>query len=131
MNRKERRFSQRYDAAPLKVEVRIKKLFWGWHPPHQAIGVDIAHGGIAILSPLKIRTGKRLLLSLGNQTHRLNSVPAVILRQTARDGDFVYGVRFELDPLGPKARASAEVVLQRLLDTLQHTEWRSPMATPA
>jgi len=121
LNSRERRFSERYNAAPLQVELQLKKLFGGWQSPHRAIAVDIAKGGIAILSPLKFRAGSTVQLAIGNDHHALRGVPASIVRQSSRDGDFVYGLHFRLDALEAEARNSAEIILSRMLATLEHS----------
>ncbi|WP_221796910.1 PilZ domain-containing protein [Oceanobacter mangrovi] len=126
MNDRERRFAPRYDAAPLQVELQCRRLLGGWQAPHRAIGIDIARGGLAILSPLKLKSGSRVRLSLGNRHLRLHQVPARILRQTSRGSDFIYGISFELDDLPASARQSADEILAQLLQPLTHLLAKPP-----
>lgn len=121
MDSRERRFSKRYDAAPLQVEMQLKTLLGGWRSPNRAIAIDIAKGGIAVLSPLKFRSGQSVRLSVGNRDHSLRHIPARIVRQSLRDGDFIYGLHFDFEKIPEQARASAEIMLSRLLATLEHS----------
>ncbi|WP_369856772.1 hypothetical protein [Candidatus Thalassolituus haligoni] len=115
MSAPDRRFSQRHDAAPLKVELCQRNWLGQWQPPHHAIALEITLDGLSILSPLKIRRGQRLLIAIGNRHHSLQQLTAAVVQQTPQGRDFIYKLHFELDSLSDSSRQSAEAVLQRLL----------------
>ncbi|MAY15907.1 MAG: hypothetical protein CMI06_11285 [Oceanospirillaceae bacterium] len=110
----ERRFRQRYDASPLKLEIRMLNLFGRPKKAHMAIARDFAIGGIAIISPLKMKVGKRLLISIESRDHRLQAIPAVIIRAEASGGDYLYALKFAMGQLPEVASRGAYTVLQRL-----------------
>jgi len=115
----ERRFRQRYDASPLKLEIRQLNWFGRPKKAHQAIGRDFALGGIAIVTPLKLKPGQRLLLTLENLHHRLQSIPATVIRCEAVEGDYLCAVKFALGQLPEPASRGAYTILQHLENTLK------------
>ena len=119
MQSNERRFRQRYDASPLKLEIR--QLGWFGRPKkaHHAIGRDFALGGIAIITPLKLKPGKRLLLTLENKDHRLQAVPATVVRTEATQGDYLCALKFAIGELPESASRGVYTILQRLENTLK------------
>ncbi len=114
MQANERRFRQRYDAAPLKLE--FCPLSWLGRPKksHPAIARDFAIGGISMLSPTRLKPGQRILLSLESSDHRLQSVPALVIRAEAQGDEFLCALKFSLGDLPDSVSRSAYNVLQRL-----------------
>ena len=121
MQTNERRFRQRYDAAPLKLEFR--RIGWFGRPKkaHPAIARDFALGGLSMLTPHKLKPGQRILLSLESSDHRLQAVPAEIIRAEAQGNEFLYALKFSLGNLPDSACRSAYNVLQRLELSLKDT----------
>ncbi len=119
MQNNERRFRQRYDASPLKLEIR--RLNWFGRPKkaHHAIGRDFALGGIAIITPLKLKPGQRLLLTLENMHHRLQSVPAVVVRSEMIEADYLCALKFAIGELPEPASRGVYTILKRLETTLK------------
>lgn len=119
MRESERRFRKRYDASPLKLEVRL--LNWLGRPgkSHLAIARDFSVGGTAIVSPLKLKQGRRVLINITSDDHSLQSVPATIVRVEEQEGDFIYALKFSMGQIPEIASRGAYAVLQRLELTLR------------
>ncbi|WP_430461920.1 PilZ domain-containing protein [Thalassolituus sp. LLYu03] len=119
MHANERRFRQRYDASPLKMEIR--RISWLGRPgkSEPAIARDFALGGVAILTPHKFKPGKRLLVSIESRDHRLQAIPATVLRCEQQGSDFVCALKFAMGQLPETASRGAYTVLQRLEGTLK------------
>lgn len=114
MQAHERRFRQRYSAAPLKLEFRRINWFGRPKKPHPAIARDFAIGGLSMLSTAKLKQGQRILLSLESSDHRLQSVPALVIRAEAQGDEYLYALKFSLGDLPESVSRSAYNVLQRL-----------------
>jgi len=121
MSASERRFRQRYDASPLKLEVRKIGLFGRAGKRHQAIARDFSIGGVSIVSPIKMKPGKRLLVSITSDDHSLQAIPATVLRAEPNDGDYLYALKFAMGQIPEAASRGAYTVLQRLEVTLRDT----------
>lgn len=119
MQANERRFRQRYDASPLKLEIR--RLNWFGYPgkAEQAIARDFAMGGMAIISPRRLKPGKRLLLAIESRDHRLQAIPATVLRCDEDGEEFLCALKFAIGQLPETASRGAYIVLQRLEGTLK------------
>lgn len=114
----ERRFRQRLEAAELKLEIRPVNWLNAPGKSYQAIAKDFAIGGMAIISPLKLKPGKRLLINISNADHRLCALPTTITRVEQQDGDFIYGLKFALGQFPELASRGAYTILQRFEQTL-------------
>lgn len=119
MQNNERRFRQRYDASPLKLEIRQLNWFGQPKKAHHAIGRDFALGGIAIITPLKLKPGQRLLLTLENVHHRLQAIPATVVRCEPVEADYLCALKFSLGQLPEPASRGVYTILQRLETTLK------------
>ncbi|MCA6063945.1 PilZ domain-containing protein [Thalassolituus marinus] len=122
MQANERRFRQRYNASPLTIEVR--SLNWLGRPsrPFAAQARNFAIGGMGILTANKLKPGKRLLINLANSDHRLQAIPAVVLRCDQAGDDFICALKFALGELPEPASRAVYTVLQRLEGTLKQPE---------
>jgi hypothetical protein len=116
----ERHFSQRYDAAPLKLELYQRSWLGQWQAPHHAMALEITLGGVSILSPLKLRIGQHLLISLGNRHHSLQQVTAEVIQKSPQGRDFLYGLKFDFSRQSDNSRQSAETLLKLILNNLTH-----------
>lgn len=119
MRESERRFRQRYDASPLKLEIRLLNWFGRPGKTHLAIARDFSIGGVSIISPLKLKQGRRILASITSDEHSLQSVPASIVRVDEQGGDFIYALKFSMGQVPEVASRGAYTVLQRLELTLK------------
>jgi hypothetical protein len=114
----ERRFQQRYGAAPLKLTLRRRYWLGLQGPEHVAIGRDFSRSGIAVFSKQRWRPGSLIVINLESSDHRLAAVPAELLRCEASGSEYVCALRFRLDHLSDNARQAVDTVLQRLQLTL-------------
>ena len=119
MSDSERRFRQRYDAAPLKIDLRVINVFGRAGKRHEAIARDFSTGGVSIITPLKMKPGKRLIVSLTSDDHSLQAIPAEILRTEKNHDHYIYALRFTMEQMPEAACRGADTVLQRLASTLQ------------
>lgn len=115
----ERRFRQRYDASPLRLEIR--RLSWLGRPgkARQAIARDFAIGGVAAITSLKMKPGQKLLVCIENDDHRLQSVPATVMRCEPLEDNFICALKFAMGQLPETASRGAYTVLQRLEASLK------------
>ena len=75
MQANERRFRERYDASPLKLELRNINWLGRATSPYPASACNFALGGIAVITTQKLKPGKRLLLNLAMTTIACNLYP--------------------------------------------------------
>ncbi|MCY0963766.1 PilZ domain-containing protein [Parathalassolituus penaei] len=120
MSTGERRQSRRTSANGLEIDLCTRNWLGRWMPPHRVIGADLSHHGLAVITPLKLKEGQLLRLTIGNRQHRLLDLPARVIRAEARGADFLYGIRFELDDLSQAARRSYDTLLKLLQDSVSH-----------
>lgn len=119
MSTSERRFRQRYDASPLKLELRQLNFFGRAGKRHQAIARDFSLGGVSVISPLRMKPGKRLLVAITSDDHRIQAIPAEVLRAEPCEGDYLYALKFSMGQVPEAASRGAYTVLQRLEGTLK------------
>lgn len=119
MQTAERRFRQRQKSVRLKLE--FCRLGWFGRPKKtQAASLhDFAIGGLTMFSDVKLKPGQRLLLNLSSQHHRLQAVPAEVLRCEASGDHFRYALKFSLGGMPEGASRLAYTVLQYLEQGLQ------------
>lgn len=122
MQANERRFRERYDASPLKLELRNINWLGRATSPYPASACNFALGGIAVITTQKLKPGKRLLLNLANDDHRLQSVPAVVLRCDMTGNEYRCALKFTLTDLPEAASRAVYTVLQRLEGSLIQPE---------
>ncbi|WP_157729974.1 PilZ domain-containing protein [Bacterioplanes sanyensis] len=114
----DRRFQQRYSAAPLKLTLRRQYWFGVKGREYPAIGHNFSRSGIAIFSSQRFKSGAKVLVSLESHDHRLAAIPADILRCEPTGRDYLCGLHFRFDHLPDHARIAVDTVLQRLQSSL-------------
>lgn len=119
MKSRDQRFRQRYNASPLTLEIRPVNWFGVGGKIHKAVGRNFSIGGISIISPLKLKVGKRLLASLSTANHSLHSVPVTVLRIEEQKDDYIYALKFNMGELSDIASHSAYSVLKQLEESLK------------
>lgn len=119
MSHTERRFRQRYAAAPLKLEVRQLNMLGRAGRRHLAIARNFSLGGVSMISPIKIKPGKPILISLTSDSHSLQRIPATVVRAERKNGEFIYAVKFSMGSIPEAASRGAYSVLQKLEDALK------------
>lgn len=119
MSDSERRFRQRYDAAPLKLELRLINLLGRPGKRHQAVARNFSTGGVSIETQIKMKPGKRVLLSITSDDHSLQAVPAMVLRADSKNELYCYALQFNMEQVSEAASRGADTVLQHLEFTLR------------
>ena len=127
MTAPERRFSERYAGAELKMEIRTLGLFGRPKEMHPALVSNFAVGGAAIMTPLKLKIGQKLKITLLSEFHNLKSVPAEVIRCDGKQVDFRYGLKFNLSDLPETSLNSATFVLQQIEETLKNSLVKNPL----
>ena len=110
----ERRFSDRYEGAELKLEVRPLGLFGRPKDAHPALVSNFAVGGVAIVTPLRLKIGQKIQITLLSEHHNLKSVPAEVIRYDGKQVDFRYGLKFNLASLPQTANQNVLFILQQM-----------------
>lgn len=119
MSVKDRRFSDRYNGSRLKLE--ISRLNWFGRPKdkHPALISNFAIGGVAIITPLKLKVGQQLQLTLKGEFHNLTQVPAEVVRFDGKDSIYQYGIKFSLGHMPQTASQNVLFILKQMESTLR------------
>lgn len=118
----ERRFRQRQPAGRLKLEFCLFNWFGRPKKPQPATVSDFAISGLTMFSDVKLKPGQRLLLNLASHDHRLQAVPARIIRGDEHTGHYRYAVQFTLGDMPPGASRAAYSVLHQLEQGLKRPQ---------
>ena len=121
----ERRFSDRYAGAELKMEIRPLGLFGRPKEKHPALVSNFAIGGVAIMTPLRLKVGQKLQITILSEHHNLKAVPAEVVRYDGKQVDFRYGLKFDLGNLPQTANQNVLFILKQLEQSLQNTLFAS------
>lgn len=116
---KERRFSNRYQGANLKFELRPRFWFGLKKEKHPALVTNFAAGGAAITTPLKLKIGQRIQVTILSEFHNVRQLPAEIVRYDGKEVDYHYGVRFSLGKLPEVASNNTLFILKQIERTLR------------
>lgn len=114
MQPNERRFRERFDAAPLKLEIRPYGLLGSLKKPHPAFARNFAIGGISIRTPRKMKAGQHVLLNIVSHYHHLQAIPAIVIRTELIEDEWHCAIKFSLGELSDNVRKVAYSVLQHL-----------------
>lgn len=121
MANKERRSRQRFGVQGLSVVLQPVR-FLGFRKKAFAVeAYNFSLGGLAFSSPYKLKLGQSVLIELCNQDHRLQAIPALILRMETQDKVHRYAVKFNLGRLSDNARKAAYAALQHIEHNLTPT----------
>jgi hypothetical protein len=118
---KERRFSDRYLGAKLKLELQPCCWFSLKKDKHPALVTNFAVGGAAITTPLKLKIGQRVQVTILSEFHNVRQIPAEIVRYDGKGIDYHYGVRFRLSKLPETASHNALFILKQIELTLRQS----------
>lgn len=119
MTTKERRFSDRYQGASLKLELSPRYWFGIKKVKHPALVTNFALGGAAITTPLKLKIGQRIQISILSEHHNIKQLPAEVVRFDGKEVDYHYGVRFSFSKVPETASNNALFVLKQIENTLR------------
>ncbi len=116
---KERRFSDRHQGADLKFELQTQYWFGLKKEKHPALVTNFAAGGAAITTPLKLKIGQRIQVTILSEFHNIRQLPAEIVRYDGKEVDYHYGVRFSLGKLQKVASNNTLFILKQIERTLR------------
>ena len=119
----ERRNNPRYDASALNVEVRTLGWFGLIRKGHKAFARDFNLDGMSIVSGSKLKIDQNLLISLGCDTHLLQSIPMLVTRCRKQDNKYVLVLQFNLDGLSEAARNAAYAALKSVENELKQSSF--------
>jgi hypothetical protein len=118
---KERRFSDRYLGASLKLELQLRYWFGLKKEKHPALITNLAIGGAAITTPLKLEIGQRIQLTILSEFHNIRQLSAEIVRCDGKQVDYQYGVRFHFEKLPEIASNNARFLLRQIERALERS----------
>ena len=127
MTAKDRRFSDRYEGASLKLELRPRYWFGLKKEKSPALVTNFAVGGIAIITPLKLKLGQMIHVTLLSEFHNIRQLPAEVVRFDGKDMDYRYryGLHFNFNKLPETASSNTLFLLKQIEMTI-----RQSLATP-
>lgn len=115
MTTKERRFSDRYQGASLKLELQPRYWFGLKKQKHPALVTNFAVGGAGIMTPVKLKIGQRIQVTILSEFHNVRQLPAEIVRYDGKkEIDYSYGIRFSLGKLPEVASNNTLFILKQI-----------------
>lgn len=118
---KERRFSDRYLGASLKLELQPRYWFGLKKEKQPALVTNFATGGAAITTPLRLKIGQRIQVTILSEFHNIRQLPAEIVRYDGKQADYQYGVRFHFEKLPEIACNNTRFVLKQIERALERS----------
>lgn len=123
MTAKDRRFSDRYEGASLKLELRPRFWFGLKKEKSPALVTNFAVGGIAIITPLKLKLGQVIHVTLLSEFHNIRQLPAEVVRIDGKDMEYRYryGLRFNFNQLPETASNNTLFLLKQIEVAIRNT----------
>lgn len=123
MTAKDRRFSDRYEGASLKLELRPRFWFGLKKEKSPALVTNFAVGGIAIITPLKLKLGQVIHVTLLSEFHNIRQLPAEVVRIDGKDMEYRYryGLRFNINQLPETASNNTLFLLKQIEIAIRNT----------
>ncbi len=123
MTAKDRRFSDRYEGASLKLELRPRFWFGLKKEKSPALVTNFAVGGIAIITPLKLKLGQVIHVTLLSEFHNIRQLPAEVVRIDGKDMEYRYryGLRFNFNQLPETASNNTLFLLKQIEIAIRNT----------
>jgi hypothetical protein len=120
---KDRRFNDRYEGASLKLELRPRYWFGLKKEKSPALVTNFAVGGIAIITPLKLKLGQVIHVTLLSEYHNIRQLPAEVVRIDGKNMEYrhQYGLRFNINRLPEIACNNTLFLLKQIELTISHT----------
>jgi len=120
---KDRRFSDRYEGASLKLELRPRFWFGLKKEKSPALVTNFAVGGIAIITPLKLKLGQVIHVTLLSEFHNIRQLPAEVVRIDGKDMEYRYryGLRFNINQLPETASNNTLFLLKQIEVAIRNT----------
>ena len=119
----DRRFSDRYEGASLKLELRPRFWFGLKKERSPALVTNFAVGGIAIITPLKLKLGQIIHVTLLSEFHNIRQLPAEVVRIDGKDMEYRYryGLRFNFNQLPETASNNTLFLLKQIEIAIRNT----------
>ena len=119
----DRRFSDRYEGASLKLELRPRFWFGLKKEKSPALVTNFAVGGIAIITPLKLKLGQVIHVTLLSEFHNIRQLPAEVVRIDGKDMEYRYryGLRFNFNQLPETASNNTLFLLKQIEIAIRNT----------
>jgi hypothetical protein len=119
----DRRFSDRYEGASLKLELRPRFWFGLKKEKSPALVTNFAVGGIAIITPLKLKLGQIIHVTLLSEFHNIRQLPAEVVRIDGKDMEYRYryGLRFNFNQLPETASNNTLFLLKQIEIAIRNT----------
>lgn len=123
MTAKDRRFSDRYEGASLKLELRPRYWFGLKKEKSPALVTNFAVGGMAIITPLKLKLGQVIQVTLLSEYHNIRQLPAEVVRIDGKDTEYrhQYGLRFNFNRLPETACNNTLFLLKQIEISIRNT----------
>jgi hypothetical protein len=118
----ERRSRQRFGVQGLSVVLQPLRFFGFAKKAFPVEASSFTLGGLSFSSACKLKLGQAVLLEIANQDHRLQAIPAIILRMELQDKSYRYAVKFNLGRLSDNARKAAYAALLHIEMNLTPTQ---------
>ena len=77
------------------------------------------------MTPLRLKVGQKLQITILSEHHNLKAVPAEVVRYDGKQVDFRYGLKFNLSNLPQTANQNVLFILKQLEQSLQNTLFAS------
>jgi hypothetical protein len=116
---KERRFGDRYLGAGLKFELQSRYWFGLKKEKKTALVTDFSTGGAAITTPLKLKIGQRVQVTILSEYHKIRQLPAEIVRYNGKNAGYHYSIRFNFSKLPEVASNNTVLILRQIELTLR------------
>jgi hypothetical protein len=116
---KERRFGDRYLGAGLKFELQSRYWFGLKKGTQPALVTNFSTGGAAIATPLKLKIGQRIQVTILSEYHNIRQLPAEIVRYNGKGADYHYIIRFNFGKLPEVASNNTVLILRQIELTLR------------
>lgn len=123
MTTKDRRFSDRYEGANVKVELRPKYWFGLKKKKSHALVTNFAIGGISIITPLKLKIGQNINVTLLSEFHNIRQLPAEVIRFDGKDSEYRYryGLQFNFNKIPETASNNTVFLLKQIELAIRNT----------
>jgi len=116
---KERRYSNRFQGASLKLELSPYRWLGFKREKYPALVTNFAVGGAAISTPLKLKIGQKVIVTILSEHHNIKQLPAEVVRFDGKEVDYHYGLHFRFNQIPETASNNALFVLKQIENALK------------
>lgn len=98
----------------MKFELQPRYWFGLKKEKQPALVTNFAVGGAAITTPIKLKIGQRIQVTILSEFHNIRQLPAEIVRYDGKEVDYHYGVRFSFSKLPEIASNNTLFILKQI-----------------